>query len=402
MTIQRVEFKGGRGDMLVGALELPPGRIRAAALFAHCFTCTKQSKAATEVTRALAAKGIATLRFDFTGLGGSEGDFGNGGFASDVDDVIAAADWLRAELDCDVLLIGHSLGGAAVLAAAQRVTGAIGVATIGAPADVPHVLGNVKGDLAAIETQGHGEVSIGGRPFRLRRAFLDAVRKADLLSAVKILRLPLLLLHAPRDEIVGIDNARKLFEAAIHPKSFVSLDEADHLLTDADEARYAAGVIAGWAARYLSKIETEAPAEGVMAETGHGKFGTQLWAGRHAFIADEPASYGGADMGPSPYDYLGAALASCTVMTLHLYAARKGIALHHAEVTVTHDRNHAEDCDHPEMPGEEIQALWKDIRLEGELSDDDRTALLEIADKCPVNKTLTGHLHIHRRESAGD
>lgn len=387
------------GHRLSGALEMPTGLVRGAALFAHCFTCTKQSKAAVEVTRALARHGIATLRFDFTGLGASEGEFGRAGFASDVDDLTASVEALCARFGDGLLLVGHSLGGAAVLAAAHSLANGkiAAIATIGAPSDVPHVLHNIQGDLAAIEREGEGEVSIGGRAFNLSKDFLDRTREVALLDQVAALRVPLMICHSPTDQIVGIEHASALFGAAKHPKSFMSLAGADHLLTEAADARFAASVIANWAERYLPmKSDWPMPEDGVIACTGHGKFGTEVHTRSHRFIADEPRGVGGDDSGPTPYDLLGAALGTCTAMTMKMYADRKGLPLDGVSVHVTHQRNHAEDLDHAVENGAAVQALHRKIEIRGEgLSADDRSKLLEIADKCPVHRTLEGHLHIH-------
>jgi putative redox protein len=387
------------GHRLSGALEVPTGLVRGAALFAHCFTCTKQSKAAVEVARALARQGIATLRFDFTGLGASEGEFGRAGFSSDIEDLMASAEALSARFGDGILLVGHSLGGAAVLAAAGLLPkGKVSaLATIGAPSDVPHVLHNVKGDLEAIERNGEGDVTIGGRAFTLSREFIDKTRGVALLDQVAALRIPLLICHSPTDQIVGVEHASALFGASKHPKSFVSLAGADHLLTSAEDARFAANMIAGWAGRYLPmKSDWPMPEEGIIARTGHGKFGTEVHTRGHRFLADEPRFIGGDATGPSPYDLLGAALGTCTAMTMKMYAARKSLPFEGVSVHVTHERNHAEDLTHPLADGIAIQALHRRIRIEGDkLSDDDRAKLLEIADKCPVHRTLEGHLHIH-------
>lgn len=253
MPTETVTIPTTRGYTLSGSLELPPGALRGTALYAHCFTCTRQSRAAVQVARALAEEGIAALRFDFAGLGGSGGDFGEAGFASDIEDLIEAAAFLAARFGEGLLLVGHSLGGAAVLAAAGMMPKgrAAALATIGAPSDVPHVLGNIEGDLAAVERDGAGEVTIGGRRYDLSRAFLERTRHIDLLAELGALRLPLLICHSPTDAVVGIDHAAALFAAARHPKSFLSLDGADHLLLDAEDAEFAAGVIVRWARRYL-------------------------------------------------------------------------------------------------------------------------------------------------------
>ncbi|WP_390582605.1 alpha/beta fold hydrolase [Erythrobacter sp. MTPC3] len=387
--------------VLSGTLEMPSGLVRGAAVFAHCFTCTKQSRAAVSVARALADEGIACLRFDFTGLGGSDGEFGTAGFATDIEDLIAVADHLYEKFSGPLLLVGHSLGGAAVLAAAARLGSdkVAALATIGAPSDVPHVLENISGDLEAIERDGTGEVQIGGRPFKLSRDFLHSTRGVDLLELVGKLRIPYVALHSPSDSIVGIDHAAALFQAAFHPKSFISLAGADHLLTDPVDAKFAASIIANWAQRYLPGADVMAlPKDGVVVQTGHGKFGTEVHTSSHRFVADEPKSYGGDDTGPTPYDLLLAALGTCTAMTMKMYADRKKWPFEGTRIHVTHERNHAEDCGHIayEEEGMEIQSLNREIEILGDdLTDDQRAKIIEIADKCPVHKTLEGHLHIH-------
>ncbi|MFW2350180.1 alpha/beta fold hydrolase [Qipengyuania sp.] len=401
MPTERLTIPTTRGYELSGALELPNGLVRGAAVFAHCFTCTKQSRAAIEVTRALAQHGIATLRFDFTGLGQSGGNFGRAGFASDLEDLIESARYLAARFGKGLLLVGHSLGGAAVLAAADMLDeGTVAaISTIGAPAEVEHVLGTVKGDLAAIERDGEGQVDIGGHRYNLSRDFVEAVREVDLLARVKALRIPLMFCHSPTDEIVDVDNAAQLFTAAKHPKSFISLAGADHLLTRSEDARFAADVIASWAHRYIPMREDwPMPKEGVVVKTGHGKFGTEVHTRSHRFLADEPTSYGGDDSGPTPYDLLNAALGTCTAMTMELYAARKGWPLEGVTVTVTHERDHKHDSGHVTAmeEGRSLQALNRRIELRGDgLDEDQRQRLTEIADKCPVHRTLEGELHIH-------
>ena len=408
MPTQPVSIPTKRGYTLAGSLELPVGLVRGSAIYAHCFTCTKQSRAAVEVSRALAREGIATLRFDFSGLGGSGGDFGRAGFASDIEDLVASADFLSERYGPGMLLVGHSLGGAAVLAAAGmlRPGKVAAIATIGAPADVPHVLGNIHGDLAAIERDGEGEVEIGGRHYNLSREFLERTEHIDLLAEVSGLRVPLLLCHAPTDETVGVENAGKLFEAAKHPKSFLSLPGADHLLLDPSDADFAASMIARWAGRYLPlRAKYPSPADGVKVRTGNGKFGVEVYSATHAFLADEPATVGGEDAGPTPYDLLLSALGTCTAMTMKMYAAHKGYPLVSAQVSVRHERDHKPDAEcheHAMETGGKVQALYRKITLEGpELTAEERDRIVAIADKCPVHRTLEGELHIHTESADG-
>lgn len=404
MPTETITIATDAGHDLQGSLELPTGLVRGAALFAHCFTCTRQSKAAVSVARALAREGIACLRFDFTGLGGSEGEFGRAGFATDVADLVAAAEELLGRFTQPILLVGHSLGGAAVLAAADDLgfDKVAAIATIGAPSDVPHVLQRIDGDIEAIRQQGEGEVTIGGRDFLLSRDFLEKVENIDLLEEVSRLKRPLLFLHSPTDAVVGIENASALFGAAKHPKSFVSLEGADHLLLKEEDARFAARVIASWASRYIPmRDDWPMPDEGVVVKTGHGKFGTEVHTKSHRFIADEPKSYGGDDTGPTPYDLLNAALGTCTAMTMKMYADKKGWPLDGVTVEVTHERSHAVECDHVEAmeEGRQMQALNRRITLHGDaLDEDQRRRIVEIADKCPVHRTLEGELHVHTDE----
>ncbi len=399
MPTESLTIRTLTGHVLNGALELPTGLVRGAALFAHCFTCTKQSRAAVSVSRALAREGIACLRFDFTGLGESEGDFGRAGFATDMTDLVAAADALTARFAGPLLLIGHSLGGAAVLAAASLVGGdkVAAIATIGAPSDVPHILHNIKGDLETIRRDGTGAVTIGGKAFTLSRDFIEAIEDVDLLAQVRKLRLPYLCLHSPTDTIVGVEHASALFQAAFHPKSYISLAGSDHLLTRTEDAEFAATMIAAWAARYLPlRNDWPMPEEGVVVQTGHGKFGTEVHTASHRFVADEPNSYGGDNTGPTPYDLLLAALGTCTAMTMKMYAEQKGWHFAGTRIHLRHERDHAEDCAHALEDTIKVQALHREIELLGDAhSEEQRAKIIAIADKCPVHRTLEGHLHIH-------
>ncbi|QLC24627.1 OsmC family protein [Parasphingopyxis algicola] len=398
-TTEKFQFTGRNGQTLDGRLELPRrGAPVAVALFAHCFTCTKQSRAATQVSAALADNGIAVLRFDFTGLGGSEGEFANSGFASNVADLVAAADALRNRLTAPAILIGHSLGGAAVIAAAERIPEAKAVATIGAPFDVEHVLGQLGEDLAKVEAEGEADVHIAGRAFRVDRDFVEQTRNQPQEERIAALGKGLLVMHAPDDDIVGIDNASLIFQAAKHPKSFVSLDGYDHLLTDVNAGRYVAGLIAAWAARYVTEDEeaTRAHPRGIVTvESAGGKYTQSVQAGPHAYLVDEPATLGGDDLGPTPYDHLLTALGTCTSITMQMYAARKDIPLQGVKIELEHSRDHVADCTTCNNDDNRIDVMDMAIELVGDLTDAQRARLLEIADKCPVHRTLENRIDIH-------
>ena len=387
----KATFKGSRGTMLAARLDMPSGPPVAYALFAHCFTCSKDIYAASRIAGALAQRGIAVLRFDFTGLGASEGEFANTDFSSNVADLVAAADWLRENHTAPRLLIGHSLGGAAVLAAAARIAETTSVATIGAPAEPAHLRHLLQTSAEEIERTGEAEIVISGRTFRVRREFLQDIAAQNLKRAIHGLRRGLLVLHSPVDEVVGIDNASEIFLAALHPKSFVSLDRADHLLRRREDAIYAADVIAAWAEHYLDTLApADVPAaEGVLVvENGLGKLSQDVIVGRHLLHADEPVAAGGDDTGPNPYDHLAAALGACTTMTMRLYAERKGWPLARASVRVKHGKMHAEDCAECETREGKVDLLTREISLEGPLDAEQRTRLVEIAEKCPVHRTL--------------
>jgi len=383
MPTERFDFTGAQGQKMSGRLDLPDGRARGFALFAHCFTCTKSSIAAVRIARALTLRGLGVLRFDFAGLGESSGDFAASSFSGDVRDLIAAAQQMAAHGIAPKLLIGHSLGGAAALAAAVELPELAAVAVIGAPFDVQHVTHLFEGELAAILEKGEAKVDLGGHPFTIRRSFVDDLRAQDQGARVAKLRRPLLILHAPGDQIVGIDNASGIFLAARHPKSFISLDGADHLLTRAADAEYAASVIAAWGARYLGGAPEVAPeiAAGhvVVAETGAGRFQVEVAAGRTRFLADEPVAVGGLGSGPSPYELLSAALGACTAMTLRLYAEQKKWPLTRVRVEVRHEKRR--DRTPPDL-------FTRAIALEGALDATQRARLSEIAGRCPVHRTL--------------
>ncbi len=394
---REVRFPNAAGIMLAGSIELPPGRVRAVAVFAHCFTCTARSHGARRVSLALAEQGIATLRFDFTGLGDSEGAFADSHFSANVDDLVAAATFLESDVGAPAILIGHSLGGAAVIAAAERIPSVKAVVTIAAPFDPAHVLHLIKGTEDIGED--HTDVSIGGRPFRIGRDFLNSVAGQDQAARLGRLKRALLVLHSATDATVGIENARAIFEAAKHPKSFVALNGADHLLTDAEQASYAAMIIAAWVQPFLAPaMPIDAVPEGhVRVSSTEAKFVQIVESSGHSFLADEPLSVGGSDLGPTPYDLLLSALGTCTAMTLRIVAANENIPLTGVSVTLNHSRRHADDCAAAAGGKPKLEVLERVVRLEGELSEAQRLRMLVIADKCPVHRTLENHPRIETR-----
>jgi len=411
MRGEKLSFAGHSGEPLAGRFDRPEGQIKAVALFAHCFTCGKDIAAARRIAGRLAALGVGVLRFDFTGLGHSGGEFANTGFSSNVSDLIAAAQHLESMNLAPQLLIGHSLGGAAVLAAAGSIPSVEAVAVIGAPADPAHVLHNFGADLATIRATGSAEVTLAGRPFTIRREFLEDVESHSLMDMVSDMRRALLILHAPRDMVVGIENAGRIFASAKHPKSFVSLDDADHLLTRAEDADYAAGVIAAWAGRYLHLGEARgdgddgAPPEGVVrtTESDPAGFLQDISVGPGlALRADEPASLGGSGLGASPYQLLAAGLGACTSMTIRMYARRKGWPLEGVSVDVTHGKSHAEDSAGADEGKPRIDVFRRIVRLTGPLEEDQRARLMEIADRCPVHRTLEAGAQVETVEERED
>ena len=399
MRTERLEFTNRNGEKLAALIDLPLGIPNAFALFAHCFTCGKDNLAAKRISERLAICGIGVLRFDFTGLGTSEGEFADTHFSSNVDDLVAAADHLRKAYGTPAILIGHSLGGAAMLAAAHRIADARAVVTIAAPCDPAHVTGLFKEHVDKIREQGEVEVSLAGRPFRIKREFLDDIAEQRIGDCLANLRKALLVFHSPTDDIVGIENASHIFTAAKHPKSFVSLAGADHLLSKRGDAVYVANLITAWAERYI-----ERPAERgdeqievgtvLVRETGNGKFQQEVLSGPHRFLADEPVKVGGLDSGPGPYDLLLAGLGACTSMTLRLYAEHKKLPLERVSVRLMHNRIHAEDCLNCETREGMVDRIDRNITMEGPLDAEQRKRLLEIADKCPVHRTLESDIEI--------
>lgn len=391
MPTEKVTFPGHSGQELAARLDLPDGPHLATAIFAHCFTCGKDIAAARRIAARLAGMGIAVLRFDFTGLGHSEGEFANTSFTSRVGDLIAAANFLKDRGTPASLMIGHSLGGAAALKATSQLDGIKAIATLGAPFDPEHVTQNFKDALPKIIADGVAEVCLAGRPFNIGRDFIEDIAKGKLTPAIRTLNAALLILHAPLDDVVSIDNASEIFLAAKHPKSFVTLDDADHLISNKADAEYAANVIATWAAKYLD-LKPPAPPPGApegivrVAEADPDGFLQDVISGpNHHTYADEPETYGGSNRGMSPYGFLSAGLGACTSMTIRMYARRKDWPLTHVSVDVSHDKCHAQDAGSNDAKVD----VWKrKITLEGPLEPDQRDRLLEIADKCPVHRTL--------------
>jgi putative redox protein len=403
MPTEKFQFTGEGGHQLAAALDLPDGEPSAYALFAHCFTCGKDVLAAKRIATALSTKGIAVLRFDFTGLGSSEGDFANATFSSNVADLVRAADHLRSVRKAPAILIGHSLGGAAILAAAEKIPEAKAVVTIAAPSDPAHVTGLFKDDVDRIREHGKAEVSLAGRPFTIKREFLDDVAEQGLLARVHNLRKALLVMQSPTDDTVGIDNATRIFVAAKHPKSFVSLSGADHLLSQRRDSSYVAEMIAAWATRYVDLAvppgaqAQDKPRQVVVQETGSSKFQNSVAIGPHHLLADEPRPAGGDDSGPGPYDFLLTALGACKSMTMRLYADRKSFPLERATVTLNHNKIYARDCEECETKDGMLDQIEVAIGLEGPLDAEQRKRILEIADKCPVHRTLTSEIRIVTR-----
>ena len=396
----KASFAGSQGGRLAAVLETPAEDIapRGYALFAHCFTCTKDIFSARYLTSGLSARGFAVLRFDFTGLGASEGEFENTNFTSNVRDLVCAADYLRENYAAPTLMVGHSLGGAAALAAAGEIPELRAVATVGAPAEPAHVRHLFTDKQAKIEEEGEAEVLLAGRPFKIKKQFLEDIESSRLAEKIASMNKALLVMHSVADKTVEMDNARKIYQAARHPKSFVSLDRADHLLSDRRDAEYAAAILAAWAERYLPPpvaegLESAEDKEGaqlvMVAESGNNGLAQKIVNGRHELIADEPQSLGGADAGPTPYGYLLAALGSCTTITLRMYARRKNIPLRRAKVSLRHknipsdgEKNGGAEC------------IERVLTLEGDLTEEQRATLFAIAEKCPVHRTLRAQLPI--------
>ncbi|GAB1855822.1 bifunctional alpha/beta hydrolase/OsmC family protein [Flavobacteriaceae bacterium MHTCC 0001] len=394
MNRERLTIKNAKGHNLQAYLELPADqKPHYYAIFAHCFTCSSNLSAVKNISRALTSHGFGVVRFDFTGLGRSEGEFAESYFSANVDDLIAVNNYITEQYQAPGLLVGHSLGGAAVIVAASRLENIKAVATVGAPSTVNHVTHLFSHGIEEVKQKGEVEVNIGGRPFKINKEFVQDFDNIDLPKITKGLRKPLLIMHAPFDGTVGINNAHDLYHNAHHPKSFVSLDNADHLLSNPKDSNYVGNIIGAWADRYFEpqdNVILDTNGEQLVAHLNlvEDKFTTSIQTKKHSFIADEPESVGGDDFGPSPYDFLSAALAACTVMTLKMYAERKKWDLQEVYAYITYSKKHSDDLmldlDEPKR----IDHLQKRLKFIGNLDDTQKAKLKEIASKCPVHRTL--------------
>ena len=401
MQFQKLYFKNPDGKRLAARLDLPlDEKPTAFAIFAHCFTCTKNFNAVVNIDRALSMNGIAVLRFDFTGLGESEGDFSETNFSTNVADLIAASDFLKEAYEAPRLLIGHSLGGAAVIQAAGKIPSAEAVSTIAAPAQLHGLFPLVDGPrLEELEKDGETAINISGRDFKIKKQFVEDLRQNRMDEAIRNLRRPLLIFHSPMDQIVSIDNAAKIFTAARHPKSFISLDKADHLLSNREDSLYVGSVLGAWVSKYLKISEKKYPQlelsdNRIVARTGKTGFRTEIMANGHSLVADEPILAGGANSGPTPYDLLVSALGACTGMTLRMYADHKKLPLDAVIVRLRHQKIHAEDCQDCEDPKSKIDFIEREIELQGDLDEPVAQKMLEIANRCPVHRTLESRSRI--------
>ena len=400
MPFKKITFDNNNGETLVARLDMPvDGEMEACALFAHCFTCSKNLKAVGHISNALTEQGIGVLRFDFTGLGESGGEFENTNFSSNVDDLVAAAEFLKENYQAPDILIGHSLGGAAVLQAAAQLDYVSAIATIGAPFDPAHVKHLLEDSIEEIERTGIASVRLAGRSFTIKKQFLDDLDQVRVEQTIRSLKQALIVFHSPIDNTVGIENAAKIYESAKHPKSFVSLDKADHLLSDEEDSRYVGIVLAAWARKYVSREEPAAPAiedteHLVTAYIGRDHYQTHIKASGHAIVADEPASVGGTNLGPTPYDLLNASLGACTAMTLRMYADHKKWPLDGVKVVLKHEKVHVEDCKDCESKDKKIDRIVRQLYLEGPLDEKQQKRLIEIADRCPVHRTLHNEIQV--------
>lgn len=399
MGATTIKFNNNEGATLSGKLELPvDGKPSHYAIFAHCFTCSKDLKAVRNITLALSQNGIGVLRFDFTGLGQSEGDFADTNFTSNVNDIAAAAAYLKEHYKAPSLLIGHSLGGTAVLMAGSQMDSIKAIATIGAPCEPEHVLHMLHQDIEKIREEGKATVRLAGRDFNIKSQFIEDLENQGMSKILKEMRgKALLVMHSPQDDTVHVQNARNIYEIAHHPKSFISLDGADHLLSSSKDSVYAGKLISSWVERYLpaKKKEKLSTKEQVVARLDEGPFLTEIAAGNHNIIADEPLSVGGNDLGPGPYELVAAGLGACTAMTIKMYVNRKGWPLEEVKVHLNYDNRYVEDCENCENEDRKIGRFERIVEIKGDLDEKQKQRIMQIANKCPVHKTLEQGVTIH-------
>ena len=392
MNIQKITFQNNEGQLLSGRIELPATQQpHNFVIFAHCFTCTKNLSAVKNISRALTSQGFGVLRFDFTGLGESDGDFEDTNFSGNVEDLVSASKFLETNFMAPSLIIGHSLGGAASIFAASQIDSIKAVATVGAPSNPKHVQNLLRSSIEDIKNNGKAVVNLSGRDFTIKKQFLDDLESQSLPEIAKHLKKALLVMHSPQDTTVNIKNAEDIYKSARHPKSFISLDGADHLLSNKQDSIYAGDIIASWAKRYVNftnEQQLKTKHQVVASLDAEDGFTTQMKVGNHIMIADEPTSYGGNDFGPSPYELVSAGLSACTAMTIQMYAKRKGWLINNVEVHTSYDKTHAEDCENCDENSAKIDTFNREVKLDSNLDEKQIKRILQIADKCPVHKTL--------------
>lgn len=394
MNTQELKIKNRDGVELSATIDFPsnqkPSQI---AIFSHCFTCTSNLNAVRNINRALTQNGFAVVRFDFTGLGKSGGDFKNSHFEANVEDLVDVHQYITENYFAPEFIVGHSLGGSAAIVAAHKIPALKAVCTIGSPADVEHTTKHFKSQVKELEDNGETQVTIGGREYSVNQNFVDGFKKHKLPEIIKSLKKPILIFHSPIDEVVGVYNAQEIYENAMHPKSFVSLDDADHLLSKKEDSLYVGNVISSWVSRYLPKKQKEKqdPEKHQLVANLNlveDKFTTSISTDDHTLLADEPVSLGGDNFGMSPYELVSAGLAACTTMTLKLYAERKKWSLKDVKVYLSHAKEKNEQ-------GETVDVFKKEIEIKGAVDDTQKDRLIEIASKCPVHKTLVNTSQIY-------
>lgn len=398
MTTRRnISFKNSAGHQLAAVIEQPVIPVKCYALFAHCFSCGKDILIASRIARSLVARGVAVLRFDFTGIGDSEGEFESSNFTSNIDDIISATNHLREHYSAPQILIGHSLGGTAMLNAAEQVSEAKAVVSIAAPFTADHILSHFQDKVEELEQKEKVDIELAGKILTINREFVSDLKAHSNEDRISQLRKALLILHSPFDEIVPIEEATKIFVNAKHPKSFVSLDKADHLITDKEDAEYVANTIVAWASRYIEEDSSTSQVidKGeVLIGEGNKKFLREVASDDHTWFSDEPLAVGGDNLGPDPYEQLLSSLGTCTSMTLRMYANHKGWPVEDIQVKLKHSRQHDQDCEQPDEKSCKIELIQKFITIKGDLDEQQINRLVEVADRCPVHKTLLGKIKL--------